>query len=107
MNQDNYQWFLEPLNSMTNDAVAGSLAIDGNGTEENYCGITDSDGNIHYVWHVSINLIETMRASRFANSWMNYRIWNRANRNHVLRRCAFLEKPKRRYSPAKTKPRKK
>jgi len=98
MAQEKIQWFIEPLNSMTNDAISGSLAIDGENTEENYCGITDSDGNIHYVWCVSIRIIETMRASRFANPWMNYRVWNRANRYHSLKRCAFMEKPKRRYS---------
>lgn len=98
MDQKKMQWFIEPLNSMTNNTVSDWLAIDGDNTEENYCGIGDSVGNIHYVWFVPFELIETMRASRFANPRMNYRVWNRANRYHSLKRCAFMEKPKRRYS---------
>lgn len=98
MGQENYQWFMEPLNTMTNDAIAGSLSIDGEDTAENFCGIADAEGNIHHVWQVSIQIIQTFRASRSRNSWMEYAVWNRANRNCLLKRCAFMEKPKRRYS---------
>jgi hypothetical protein len=104
MKTKNCYWYIEPLDPPTNEMMVALLALNGDDTTENFSGITDAEGNIHQVWQVEARHVATLRASRPKEPRLKFRVWKRDTNYGVLKRCEFMEKPKRRYSAKKKKP---
>lgn len=83
-----YEWFLEPLDSNTNEIVARVLP-DENFSENVICG----DGKEHKLWACDWAFVFIMKESKGALG-AKFRIFNRCGRGPI-RECKFLYQGKR------------
>jgi hypothetical protein len=58
------QWFVEPVDKYTNDAIAGYLADQPSAGDAAIAGLEDTEGNRHDVWQVAHSTITRLEASK-------------------------------------------
>jgi hypothetical protein len=58
------QWFVEPVDKFTNDAIAEYLADQPNAGDAAIAGLEDADGKRHDVWQVAHSTITRLEASK-------------------------------------------
>ncbi len=99
MTKSQYIWFVEPLNSNTNEVVARQLA------ENNFCSeIVCADGKRHNLWTCSnqfvISLVESEKSFN-----LHFKIWGKQGRHGKIRDKTFLfsKKQKKRQKVKKQK----
>jgi hypothetical protein len=88
MNKRNYVWFIEPLDSGTNETISQELP------EMNFWqSVICEDGRKHNLWSCDSDFVSKMRKSK-RNLNLNFKIFNQRDGSQI-RECKFLYPKKR------------
>lgn len=88
MKERKFFWFIEPLDSYTNEVISRELP------EENFMReIKISDGSFKNLWTCSSSLLSNFNRSKVANN-LKFRIYSKEGEGKI-RECTFLFKKKR------------
>lgn len=85
----NYEWFIEPLNQLTNEAIASYLNAD----MENTVTLSDTSGKIHNCYRLTWGQIAYIHKMR--HSFMSFQIYNREKKHGPIRVFTLLGKKKK------------
>jgi len=84
MTEKEYTWYIEPLDSDTNETISQELP------EQNFShDITCQDGRTHNLWECSYNFAYAFFRSRKALN-LRFNVYNKEGRHGQTRRCDFL-----------------
>ncbi len=82
-----YQWFIEPQNKITNDALSAELTA-----EDNFIrNLPDKNGQTHNVWRCDWWLVAYFQRSR-KTADLKFKVFNRQSNQRLIRECIFLKK---------------
>lgn len=87
-----YQWFVEPLDAATNEAVYNGLRAKNASTADELRRIVDADGKEHMVWQADYEFIHFVERSAESRR-LRFLIFNRLGENAKARPWPF---PRRR-----------
>ena len=87
-------WFVEPLNSHTNEAISAFLNGDPSLCQER----KDARGKTHKVWECAPDQIRMIESEKRKNGNLKFKIMNTAGRDRPIKNFpfAFSSKPKKR-----------
>ena len=90
-----YQWFVEPLDDLTNSMIARYLA-DQNQAGDDHQAVTilDKENRPHSVWQVEYNVI-TLLSNSTRQVVLHFRVFNRAGGRGPIRPWKFGRKTTR------------
>lgn len=87
------QWFLEPHDDFTNEAIARALADVGEADVSNLnFALGDDQGKIHDVWSVDHPFVAKLQKSRQP---FRFTVYNRQSPTAPIRRWQFGARPKK------------
>ena len=93
-NEPQHEWFLEPLNDLTNEAIVRVLADECASDESCKVILRDSQGKPHDLWRVGYDTIAKFQRSR--NSGYEFRSFVRKGGHGPIRPWPFKPDKKRR-----------
>jgi hypothetical protein len=92
MSKSDTQWFVEPLDYFTNEAIARVLAREGLVDEAEQVGVVDKYGKVHNLWRVPGGKIQLLHRAKKTESRFQFRFWLRNGQNGIINPADFIEK---------------
>lgn len=91
--QKQYQWFVEPLDAATNEAIYSGLRALNSSAADEMRRIIDADGCDHKTWEINYNFVSFLEKSAQTRT-LRFQIFNRPGENAKARPWPFPRRKK-------------
>lgn len=91
--QKEYQWFVEPLDAATNEAIYSGLRALNSSAADEMRRIIDADGCDHKTWEINYNFVSFLEKSAQTRT-LRFQIFNRPGENAKARPWPFPRRKK-------------